>query len=659
MGSASLYSVGLSGLQSSNARINTTGQNTTNVDTEGYSRQRTDTTSSPIGGVILRDTSRLVDNFVSTQMRSDKSNFAYYDTYHSMMTVADNLLAEDSVSLTGYLNEAFNALQTANNDPTSTSLRQLAHSSLNNLVEQYKTLSSIVTRQEKLVDEQLSASLIDLNAITTKISDLNNKILREESLSISPANELRDQQELLAKELSEYLDIKVQFSTKGLMSVQLDNGQPLVMDQKPTELKVISDPLDPKKISLIVDFGDYDVGLKTDGLGGNIGGLVDFRSEFSVNADRTLGQHAISIADAMNVQNAKGLDGNGVFGRDLFSLDDVNIYSTKDNIHKLSDISVKVSAGSAEKITKDNYELTRTDANRFAITRYDENGNANGQPVLFDPSSMTPDNSGYYSIEELGLDVRISDLSDIDDNDVFRFAPTEGAAAHLKLQAKNGDAIALSAPLGVSTNSDNLSDAKISLESVTNTNPETSAFTPDGSLYPSAPHKIYFTSPSSYVVQDASGVELATVKDVFHYSNLLEQAGLSEEAGFDVSISSMPQLGDEFSISTDIVGPADNFNGLALLDLQNQSLVEGKSSLTKAFAGFISYVGSKTNEVAGHAESSEIIMNDSMARRDRLSAVSLDEEAVNLLKYQQSYSASAQVITAARTTFETLLGIMR
>jgi flagellar hook-associated protein 1 FlgK len=52
-------------------------------------------------------------------------------------------------------------------------------------------------------------------------------------------------------------------------------------------------------------------------------------------------------------------------------------------------------------------------------------------------------------------------------------------------------------------------------------------------------------------------------------------------------------------------------------------------------------------------------MNDSVARRDRLSAVSLDEEAVNLLRYQQSYSASAQVVTAARTTFETLLGIMR
>ncbi|ETI61714.1 flagellar hook-associated protein FlgK [Marinomonas profundimaris] len=657
--SSNLYSIGLSGLQSSNARINTTGQNTSNVDTEGYSRQRTDTTSSPVGGVVLRDTSRLVDNFVSAQVRTDTSEFAYYDTYHSMMSVSDNLLAEDSVSLTGYINDAFGALQTANNDPTSSSLRQLAHASLNNLVEQYKTLSGIVTRQEGLVDEQLSASLTDLNSITAKISDLNGAILRQEGLSISPSNELRDQQELLAKDLSNYLDVKAQFNDKGLMTIQLANGQPLVMDQNPTELKVLADPLDPKKIDLVVDFGGYNVGLKTDGLGGSIGGLVDFRSDFSVDADRTLGQHAISIADAMNTQNAKGLDANGAFGKDIFALGKVNVYSSKDNIHKLSDISIKVSEGGGAKITKNSYELTRTDDNRFAITQYDLNGRSVGPSTVFDPSNMTSDSDGYYKIEELGMDIRLSDMDSIDNDDAFRFAPTESAAASLTLHAKNGEALALSSPIGASTNSGNLSDARISISSVTDTHPERSAFSSTGELYPSAPHKIYFTSPSSYVVQDATGIEIASVTGVQHYTNLLEQAGLADNAGFDVSVSSMPKLGDEFTMGTEDIGPADNFNGLALVDLQNQSLVAGKSSLSKAFAGFISYVGSKTAEIAGHAKSSEVVMNDSVARRDRLSAVSLDEEAVNLLRYQQSYSASAQVVTAARTTFETLLGIMR
>lgn len=658
MGS-NLYTVGLSGLLASNARINTTGQNTSNVDTEGYSRQRTDTTSSYLGGVTLQETSRLVDHFVSAQARTDVANFSYFDTYNSMISVADNLLAEDSISLTKYMNEAFGALQTANNDPTSSSLRELAHLSLNNLVEQYKTLSGIVTRQENLADEQLSSTLKDVNAITAEISDLNGKILRQEGLSRSSANELRDQQEKLAKDLSHYLDIEAQFNDDGLMTVQLENGQPLVMDETPTELTMMKDPLNPKVIDLFVDFGDYQVGLKTESLGGSVGGLIDYRSEFSMYADRTLGQHAISIADAMNIQNKKGIDGDGDFGKALFSLGKIEVYSTPDNLHKLSNISIKVSEGGAEKITKDSYELTKTDEDRYSITKYDLNDKAVGHPTVFDVSHLTQDSNGYYQIEELGLDIRLSDMNEIDQDDVFRFSPTENAAATLTLSARNGEAFAFSAPVGASTHSDNLSNARISVTEVTNTHPETSAFTSNGPLYPSAPHKIYFTSPSSYVIQDASGTEIGSVRDVTHYSNLLEQAGLSKDAGFDVSISSKPEQGDVFTMSADEVGPADNFNGLALMNLQNKSLVEGKESLSKAFGGFISYVGSKASEVAGHTKSSEIVMNDSIARRDRLSAVSLDEEAVNLLKYQQSYSASAQVITAARTTFETLLGIMR
>jgi flagellar hook-associated protein 1 FlgK len=657
--SSNLYSVGLSGLLASNARINTTGQNTSNVDTEGYSRQRTDTTSSYLGGVTLRETSRLVDNFVSAQARTDISTFSYYDTYNAMMSVSDNLLAEDSISLTKYMNEAFGALQTASNDPTSSSLRELAYLSLNNLVEQYKTLSDVVGRQESLADEQLSSTLTDVNSITTQISELNSQIMRHEGLSRSPANELRDQQELLAKDLSQYLDIKIQFNDDGVMSVELKNGQPLVMDKNPTVLKMATDPLNPKNIELFMDFGDYEVGLKRERLGGDIGGLLDYRVQFSQHADRTLGQHAISIADAMNVQNAKGIDGNGDFGKDLFTLGEINIHSTPDNLHKISDISVRVTAGSSGKITKDSYQLEKTDDSRYMVTKYDLNGNAAGRPVMFDTSELTPNSNGYYTIEELGLDIRLSEGNEIDEDDVFHFVPTKSAATTLEFSAHNGDEIALSAPVGVSTHSDNLSDARMSLSEVTNTNPETSSFSGAGPLYPSAPHKIYFTSPTSFVVQDSSGTEIGNVKNVTHYTNLLKQAGLSEEAGFDVSISSKPKLGDVFTMGADEIGPADNFNGLELTNLQNKMLVAGEESLSKSFAGFVAFVGSKTAEIAGHAESSEIVMNESSARRDRLSAVSLDEEAVNLLKYQQSYSASAQVITAARTTFETLLGIMR
>lgn len=69
-------------------------------------------------------------------------------------------------------------------------------------------------------------------------------------------------------------------------------------------------------------------------------------------------------------------------------------------------------------------------------------------------------------------------------------------------------------------------------------------------------------------------------------------------------------------------------------------------------------VGSLTASLSTNANSSEVIMNRSEAARDEISAVSLDEEAVNLLRYQQSYTASAQILSAAQSTFATLIGAL-
>jgi len=79
---ASLYSIGLSGLQSSTARITTTGQNTANVDTEGYSRQTTSTVSQSGGGVLVQDTDRIVNQYINQQVWNDTSDYNYYESYY-------------------------------------------------------------------------------------------------------------------------------------------------------------------------------------------------------------------------------------------------------------------------------------------------------------------------------------------------------------------------------------------------------------------------------------------------------------------------------------------------------------------------------------------------------------------------------------------------
>ena len=658
MGSG-LYSIGLSGLQSSNARINTTGQNTANVDTEGYSRQKTTTVSSPTGAVRIQDTARIVDKFVNDQVRKDTSAHSYYDSYHSMMSVSDDLLGESSVSLNHYLNKSFQALQDVNNDPTSSSLRELAHSSLKSLSGHYQTLAKLVGGQKEVADKKLETSLSELNNLTTQVAHMNDQIQQEEAGSNSPASELRDQQEELAKQISNFVNVNVQYADNGVMAVHLANGQPLVMDKTATTLKTLPDPHNPTQKKLFIDFGKYDVGVKDENLGGTIGGLVDYQSAFAKKSDRVLGQNAISVADAMNTQNALGLDAGGHFGKDLFHLSDIKVHADPKNIGKAANIDVRVTAGQSADISLGDYELSKTDDNQFMVKVFDLNGNLTSDSKILDPSAVQPDKNGYYQLNGLGVSVRLGDIADYKLHDVYRFSPTDNAAAGLTVAAKNGDDIALSGPLGVKTNPSNLSDARLNVTSITNTDPSNSAFSEDGELYPIAPHSIYFTSDDSYDVRDGQGNILASVRNADDFKDLLSKAGLAKEAGFDVSVSSSPKAGDEFSMSMGDLGPADNFNGLQLADLQNRSLVGGKTTLAESFSDLVTSVGSKTSALATNKQSSEVVMNQSVARRDEVSGVSLDEEAVNLLKYQQSYSAAAQVITAARTTFDTLLAAVR
>jgi len=197
------------------------------------------------------------------------------------------------------------------------------------------------------------------------------------------------------------------------------------------------------------------------------------------------------------------------------------------------------------------------------------------------------------------------------------------------------------------------------LTSVTNTHPDRSAFKSSDELYQNAPHSIVFTGDHSFEVRDGRGNALAKVNNMTNFKDLLTQAGLAKEAGFDLSLQGSPNAGDEFDLGPQFTGAADDYNGLKLVSLQDKPLIGGKTSLSESFADLVASVGSKTASLETNKESSDVVMNQSIARRDSISGVSLDEEAVNLLKYQQAYSASAQVITAARSTFDTLLAAMR
>ncbi|KJZ14659.1 hypothetical protein TW85_07945 [Marinomonas sp. S3726] len=655
-----LYSIGLSGVLASSAQIVTTGQNTANVNTEGYNRQTTSLSTQQNGGVEVGSTKRVVDEFVNTQLRSDTSNYNYFDSYYQQGAIADEIFSDKATSLNTYLNNAFDSLQSVNSDPTNTGTRKIAYTDLKNLVSHFNELASFSQDQTSLVNEQLTSNIDIINEYANQIADLNGKILVQETVGGSKANELRDTQEDIARQISEYLDIKISFDENDLMELQLGGGQPLVLQTSVNKLSLSPSEYDSTTYELVLDFEDYELGIDTTDLGGSIGGLMNYRADFLEELDRQLGQQAIVISDSVNQQNRLGLDANGDYGKRIFDLADITVSQSGKNSSLIHEVDVRVEEGKASELSTDTYELIMTSNNAFELRSFGVSGESTAPARFFDLDQMEKTPDGYFSIPGIGIELKLEEDVKVGfrPGDTFQFAPTSLAAANISLASTSGDDLAMNAPIQVERSADNLSDAKISISSVSNTDADTSAFSADGDLYRFAPQGIRFTSETSFDVLDQDGLILAQVADAKNYTDLLAQAGL-DESGYDVSLSSKPTAGDVFNISFNQSGRHDNYNGRAIADLQNKALVGGSQSFADAYTSTVARVGNLTNTAKTNMESSEVMMEQSIARRDEVSAVSLDEEAVNLIRYQNSYAASSQVISAAEKSFQTLLNSIR
>jgi flagellar hook-associated protein 1 FlgK len=126
--------------------------------------------------------------------------------------------------------------------------------------------------------------------------------------------------------------------------------------------------------------------------------------------------------------------------------------------------------------------------------------------------------------------------------------------------------------------------------------------------------------------------------------------------GFQVAITGEPRQGDRFTIAPNTDGATDNRNALKLAALESETLLdEGQSSLITAYGRLVDGVSARTSQSRVELEASEVLLEQSVGLRNSLSAVNLDEEAANLIRFEQLYSANARAIQIARELFQTLM----
>jgi flagellar hook-associated protein 1 FlgK len=231
----SLFSIGLSGLNTAQNALTTTGHNFANSATEGYSRQNTivasaggQYTSQGFYGFGSNTTTviRVYDEFLTGQLRGATSASASLAAYSDQIAQIDNLLADQKGGLAPLMQKFFAAVQAVADTPADPAARQGMLSAGQALVGQVRSASNYFKQLQAGVNEQVGTAVTQVNAYTKQIANLNQEITRLKAASGGqPPNDLLDQRDQAVAELTKLVGAKVVVQDSGTYNVFVGNGQ--------------------------------------------------------------------------------------------------------------------------------------------------------------------------------------------------------------------------------------------------------------------------------------------------------------------------------------------------------------------------------------------------------------------------------------------------
>jgi len=716
---ADLLSIGLSGLAASKTQLSITGHNITNVNTPGYSRQdATQATRSPqfsgagyIGsGTTLVDVRRTYSEFLTSQLRSSTSLNRDVEAYKSQIDQLDSLLAGTTTGITPSLQKFFSALQTAAEDPANIPARQLVLAEAEGLARRFNTVYDRLSEQNNFTNKQMAAVTDQVNRLAGSIGSLNEAIAIAAANGKQP-NDLLDARDEAVRQLSGYIGVTVVPQDDKSFNIFIGSGQPLVVGSTVARLEVVPGQGDPNRHEVQFISGGSRQGITSQITGGELGGLIRYREEVLDSTMNSLGRLALAVSDQVNTQLGQGLDLKGQVGSVLFgNYNDpalarlrVNAFAGNSNAQPVLNVTntsqlstsdyLMEYDGSSYKIRRlsDNQLMTATENPAGTLSITDKNGRDQGfQIVLGNPPPAPGDKFSLQPTRRGASDIKAT----LDQADQLAFAAPIRAESKLQNRGTGviGQPSLVAGPSPISR--DALAVANLSLGA--NLSADGKTYTlgalPTGWSYvakggdPIVPQR----SANGDLIEplaDQDGNPLARVLDddgqplevngqpvvapamTMGNSNtvrLAYAAADGETYRFELSMSGRPMAGDEFALAFNQNGVSDNRNALKLVDLQSKQTVGVTAgiagsgfSFTDGYGELVERVGTLTAQARMDSEATGAILKQATDNRDSLSAVNLDEEAANLIKFEQYYNASAQIIQVARSLFDTLISTFR
>ncbi|WP_427979847.1 FlgK family flagellar hook-associated protein, partial [Agarivorans sp.] len=235
-----LLTIGSSGIAAHQRLLMTTGNNIANVNTPGYSLQRTFYTADTLGGLREGYTERVLNGFAQAQMFRDTSTLANRNAYLESVSYIDTILSDDALALSSKFDDTFTQLHATTDNPTALSTRELALSQFNALTDRYRTLNEQYQIQEKNLSQDITEKVNEANALITNIAEINKEIISAGGLNPLDGKvaTLADKRDQAIKELAELVDINTIDQDDGSTLVFMRSGQALVLQDDKAILAV-------------------------------------------------------------------------------------------------------------------------------------------------------------------------------------------------------------------------------------------------------------------------------------------------------------------------------------------------------------------------------------------------------------------------------------
>jgi len=599
-------------------------------------------------GTQVDDVRRIFDKITNQEVINNTSTYNQFDIFSELAGQIDGFLADPSAGASPAIQSFFDSINGLSNDPSSVGQREVVFNQVQILSTRFNNLSSQLDAIANRTESEIGGIARQISTISSSLAEMNRNIVAVSSFGAP--NDLLDKRDQLLNQLSQLIDISTFDQADGSTSVFIGTGQSLVIGAQFNTLETRPSALDPKQSDLVLTNGTTKVNITSSIAGGKLGGLKDFRDNMLTPTYNRLGKVALAIADNFNKQNQLGMDMNDQLGSRLFN--DINATSAQqgrvlDNANNTGNLSLQVSINDVSKLTDDDYLLSFK-SGIYTLTNTTTNAAVFSFPAPAGPLPVS------VAVPTIGIGITVNSGAAVD-GDTFLIRPTKLGSSDLGREVADLRQIAAASPIRISDSLGNVGTGTVVSSQVNDTT--NAAFTTStGQLSP--PVRIEFTSGSTYniVNNTTNAVIEAGLAFTPNNQNTVMPTGVTD-FGYNVVIAGSPSAGDSFVIDYNNGGIGDNRNASLMSNLQTQSTLDGgTASFQQGYGQLVTRVGAQTQEANTSREANLSALRQSQDRRESVSGVNLDEEAANLIAFQQAFQASSRVIAVAGQLFDTLLG---